>query len=245
MKKEIEVCFSPLLFDTIGFKEDFVAVVCDIFRATTSFCRAFHNGAAAIVPVVDFDIAKRLKAERGVLIAGEIDGAKPDYSDFGNDPAEFTAEKVAGKTLYYTTTNGTKMLLKASEKAVETVVGSFLNIDTVAEFVWRQQKNVVICCSGWKGGFSFEDAFFAGALAEKILSADGFTTNDDATFASLHLWNDGKNAPKNYIARQSSHFRRLIGLGKENILDEAFLMNACPVLPTMRDGKLVDFLKGE
>ncbi|MDR0363482.1 MAG: 2-phosphosulfolactate phosphatase [Bacteroidales bacterium] len=240
MKKEIKICFSPLLFDTVNFKNDFIAVVCDIFRATTSFCRAFYNGADAIIPVSDFEIAKKLKNEQGVLIAGEIDGQKPLFSDFGNDPAEFIAEKVKGKDIYYTTTNGTKMLLQASKSAQETIIGSFLNIEVVANYVIKQNQNVVICCSGWKGGFSFEDSFFAGALAERILISQNFITKDDDVFVSLEIWNAGKDDPKRYVAERSSHFERLKGLGKENILKEAFLMNSCPTLPVMKNGKLID-----
>lgn len=238
-KIEIEVCFSPLLFDARAIREGFIAVVCDIFRATTSFCAAFHNGVNSIIPLQDMEEARRLKMEQGVLIAGERDGEKPDFADFGNDPVEFTPQKVSGQDIYYATTNGTRMLLQAAKHADKTIIGSFLNIDKVAEYLVASRQHVVICCSGWKGRFSFEDAFFAGTLSEKLLEYDIFATNCDSVYTSLQLWKSGKSHPAKYIAQQSSHYQRLVGLGKGNIIGQAFQMNSCPVLPMMDSDRLV------
>jgi 2-phosphosulfolactate phosphatase len=229
----LEVCFSPLLFDAIVTQQPFTAVVCDIFRATTSFCTAFHHGVKKITPIASFEELKKLK-EAGHLVAGERDGQKPDFADFGNDPTEFTKDKVSGKEIYYSTTNGVQMLLKAAERAEEVIIASFLNMETVTAYLLQTDRDVVICCSGWKGGFGMEDALFAGALTEKLLDSGKVKTSCDSAHASLQLWKAGKDNPAAFVASRSSHLQRLILLGKGDILDYAFQMNICPVLPVMR-----------
>jgi len=105
----VEVCFSPKLFPEILIKENFIVVLVDILRATTTICTAFENGVQAIIPVATIEEAKQLK-EQGFLVASEQDGMKLDFADFGNSSFSFTRERVEGKTLVYCTTNGTQAL---------------------------------------------------------------------------------------------------------------------------------------
>ena len=51
---------------------------------------------------------------RGYLVAAERDGFVLDFADFGNSPFNFTREKVEGKTIVYSTTNGTGIINLAS-----------------------------------------------------------------------------------------------------------------------------------
>ena len=48
---QIEICFSPSLIQLYEHR-DSVVVVTDVFRATTTICTAFANGASYIIPVV-------------------------------------------------------------------------------------------------------------------------------------------------------------------------------------------------
>ncbi len=86
--RSLEICFSPLLFDTIVTKGNFTAVICDILRATTSFCTAFYHGANSIIPVASLEEIQEIR-QKGFLVACERNGEKPDFADFGNDPFEF------------------------------------------------------------------------------------------------------------------------------------------------------------
>ncbi|MBI2408895.1 MAG: 2-phosphosulfolactate phosphatase [Gemmatimonadetes bacterium] len=86
---------------------DVVAII-DVLRFTTSAAYALANGARSIIPCDSVDAAR---AHRGTsLLAGERHAVRPDGFDFGNSPLEFTREKVQGRDLAWTTTNGTRAI---------------------------------------------------------------------------------------------------------------------------------------
>ncbi|HNQ28031.1 MAG TPA: 2-phosphosulfolactate phosphatase, partial [Aquaticitalea sp.] len=61
--------------------------------------------------------------EKGFLVAAERDGFVLDFADFGNSPFNFTPEKVEGKTIVYSTTNGTGIISVAAS-ADSIIIGS-------------------------------------------------------------------------------------------------------------------------
>src|SRR5690606_5589350 len=146
--------------------ENSIAVIIDIFRATSSICYGIHNGAEAIIPVSTIDECLSFKGN-GSLLAAERDGAVVEGFDFGNSPFSYTAEKVEGKTVVLTTTNGTRAI-QLSKDAKQVVVGSFLNLSALCDWLIQQEDSVVLVCAGWKANFSLEDSLFAGAVVEKL-----------------------------------------------------------------------------
>ena len=116
-RKSVEVCFSPRLFADILTRGDFVVVLVDILRATTTICTALGNGVEAIIPVASGEEARRLKSE-GYLVASEKDGIQPDFADLGNSAFSFTRERIGGKTVVYCTTNGTRALEIAGRNGI-------------------------------------------------------------------------------------------------------------------------------
>ena len=111
-KRKLETCFSPALYEA-ELHSDSIVVIIDILRASSAICTAFANGAESIIPVAGVDEAKEYK-NRGFLVAAERDGYVLDFADFGNSPFNFTREKVQGKTIVYSTTNGTGIIKMAS-----------------------------------------------------------------------------------------------------------------------------------
>src|ERR1700744_5031081 len=108
MKHQLQVCLTPALLPLYKV-EDFIVVVIDIFRATTSICYGIENEATAIIPVSKVDECHAYREiEPGHLLAAERDGEIVEGFDFGNSPFSYTKEKVAGKTIVLTTTNGTQ-----------------------------------------------------------------------------------------------------------------------------------------
>ena len=135
--KTVEVLFTPADFSALYRRklDRSLCVVFDVFRATSTMVTALANRATAIIPVDDIPSAINMKHQLpSVLLAGERDGLRirarvsgGTEFDLGNSPREFTREKVAGKMIVMTTTNGTHALRScAHAKAV--VVGSFLNL---------------------------------------------------------------------------------------------------------------------
>jgi 2-phosphosulfolactate phosphatase len=155
MTNEINVCLTPALIPLFDV-EDYVVVIIDIFRATTSICYGIENGAEAIIPVsqVEECIAYQQK-HPDYLLAAERNGEVVEGFDFGNSPFSYTQDKVAGKTIVLTTTNGTHAL-HLSRKAKKVIIGSFLNLSAVCDWLKTQQDNILLVCAGWKNNFNLE-----------------------------------------------------------------------------------------
>jgi 2-phosphosulfolactate phosphatase len=173
--KNLEALFTPADFAALKGRnlDTTLSVVFDVFRATSSMITALANGARAIVPVGEIPEALAIKNQNsGVLLAGERDGVRIRGSltggvdfDLGNSPREFTKEKVGGKTIVMTTTNGTRAL-RSCAHAKTVLIGSFLNLRATADFVLRASpESLLLICSGTYDQAAYEDALGAGALA--------------------------------------------------------------------------------
>lgn len=174
----LEVLFTPADFSTLPGRDlsQTTCVVFDILRATTSMMAALGNGAAGIIPVSNIPEALGLREKQpDVLLAGERNGLRigPALTggvefDFGNSPREFTADKVRGRTIVMTTTNGTRAL-RACENARTVMIGSFLNLKPVAAWIREHYpRHLLMVCSGTYEQAAFEDTLAAGSLCEKI-----------------------------------------------------------------------------
>lgn len=225
--KNITVCFSPALFPYYAEKGS-IAVVIDIFRATTSICAAFQHGARAVRTMADLDEVFALKA-KGALVAAERNTRKCDFADFGNSPFDFTSEKVSGKEIIFTTTNGTRAVEVALDSD-EILIGAFSNISLLTEYCAQQNKNIILVCSGWNKRFCLEDTLFAGAFIEKMTLHSNYTLKSDAGIVAVELWRLAKSNIKNYICR-SEHYERLKQNGYENDVDYSLRENTTHVLP--------------
>src|SRR5437867_13439102 len=120
MTATLEVILTPAEFGPLRQRDlsQTVCVVLDVLRATTSMISALANGAEAIIPVEEISEALELRRQHPeYLLAGERDGVRIrspltggiDF-DLGNSPREFTTERVQGRTIVMSTTNGTRAL---------------------------------------------------------------------------------------------------------------------------------------
>lgn len=233
----VEVCFSPGLFQYILTRDNFIVVLADILRATTSICSAFENGVSRIIPVATLEEAKQLK-DKGFLVASEQDGKKLDFADFGNSAFNFTREAIGGKTLAYCTTNGTRAL-EIARSAEKIAIGSFTNLHALTRWLVLQNKNVVILCSGWKNKFCLEDTLFAGALAASLLENPSFETFCDSAYASMDLWNLAKDDLLGYIEK-AAHRKRLKKLELDDVIPYSFLLDQTNVVPVFNGTEIVN-----
>lgn len=233
--RTVEVCFSPKLFPDIVTTGEFVVVLTDVLRASTTIVTAVGNGVGSIIPVATHDEARRLKAE-GCLVASEKDGVQVDFADFGNSAFSFTREAIGGRTLVYCTTNGTKALhVAGSGRSV--AVGAFINISAVTRWLLRQRKDVVVLCSGWKDKFCLEDALFAGALATRLLATGEFRTECDSAHAAMDLWSLAEDDPLAYVEKAAQR-HRLRRLGLDDVLPYSFEHDLADVVPVF-DGRAI------
>lgn len=231
----VEVCFSPRLFQDIITKSNYIVVLVDILRATTSICAAFENGVTRILPVASLEDAKMLK-EQGFLVASEQDGKKLDFADFGNSAFNFTPEAIGGKTLVYCTTNGTRAL-EIAKPASRIAIGAFINLTALGNWLTKQDRNVVILCSGWKNKFCLEDTLFAGALTERLMKDSRYGSFCDSAAAAVDLWHIAENDLLGYIEK-AAHRHRLQKLGLDDVIPYSFLIDQSDVVPVFEGNEI-------
>lgn len=224
---KVDICFSPVLYPYYK-AENTIAVVVDVFRATTCMCAALYNGAKSIIPV-----ATPAEAEdyhrRGYLVGGEENMVKFDFGDFGNSPDEYTRLRVKDKDIVISTTNGTHAIDVASD-ASSLLIGSFSNISTIADFCIAQQKDVLVVCAGWKDKFNFEDSLFGGALAEQLIDKANYNADFDAATVALSMWKEAKKDILAYVSK-SEHMKRLEKHGLQDVVAYCLQPDTVQVLP--------------
>ena len=233
-QRKIEVCFTPALIPLYNL-ENAIVVAIDIFRATSSICYGIANGAEAIIPVSTIEECRAYEKE-GYLLAAERDGKVVEGFDFGNSPFAYTKEKVNGKTIVLTTTNGTHAIDESKKTAYQVIVGSFLNVDAVCDYLKTQDKDVFLLCAGWKNKFNLEDTLFAGAVVNQ-LKADNYFL-DDSSIASEDLYLQAEGDLQAYTAK-TSHSDRLKKLGIEEDIKFCLNLNITKTVPVLVNNKLV------
>ena len=209
---KIEVCVSPALYPYYE-NPDAIVVVTDVLRASSAIVTAFMNGVERIIPVGTLEEAKAYK-EKGFMVAAERDGLVRDFADFGNSPYNFTPERVGGKQIVYSTTNGTNAIHLASSGR-QVLIGAYLNLSALAKYIRKEQKDLLVLCAGWKNKFNLEDTLFAGALAQLVLEDDQYQSICDATLGSIDLYNAAKDDMMGYITKVAQNGRL-----KKNNLDD-------------------------
>lgn len=229
----IEVCLSPALYKYKTTNDDFIVVIVDVLRATTSFCAAFDAGAKSVIPVSGLDELLEYK-NKGYLTAAERNGIRVDFADFGNSPSVFLQSDLKAKELAYSTTNGTQAVEMAKSSG-NIVVAAFVNLSAVSNWLISQNKNVLILCSGWKNTFSLEDTLCAGALVESLEQSGKLKHICDASGASLSLWLLSKNNLQE-VVEKANHYQRLVKLSQLADLQHCFQINVSEVVPVW-DGK--------
>jgi 2-phosphosulfolactate phosphatase len=182
-----------------------VVVVIDVLRASTTITTALAAGASEVIPCAEVEEARMRATELGrsagsennsgvaadriragnlePLLGGERGGLPIDGFDLGNSPCEFTPELVAGRSIVFTTTNGTQALL-ACTTAQRVLIGSFVNLTAVVKEL-DGELPIHILCAGTRGRVTREDVLFAGAVVEKLVGTivEDEAINDEARIA--------------------------------------------------------------
>jgi 2-phosphosulfolactate phosphatase len=232
MPKTLEVILSPALYPYRSTQGRHISVVIDILRFTTSLVSAFENGVDAVIPVSSLNEAENLK-KQGFPVAAEREGLRLPFADYGNSAADFRTPDIKGKTLAYSTTNGTVAMNMASENG-PVVAAAFSNLPAVAEWLNIQNENVVILCSAWKNLFSFEDTLCAGALTSLLLHSGKYQKTGDETDLSISIWETNKdNLIESLI--NTSHYKRLIGLGVDPLPEYTVQIGTSSVIPVFEN----------
>jgi 2-phosphosulfolactate phosphatase len=228
-------------------------VVVDLLRASTTICHALRSGAACVVPVLEVDDALKRAEQLGrdrVILGGERGGKLIEGFDLGNSPSEYTPDKVSGRTLIFTTTNGTRALHHA-HLADRVLVGSVVNRARIVAAV-RDAPRVDILCAGTGGNVTREDILAAGALVAGLLAAspaDRWETNEGAD-AARREWEEIVTSAHANGRTLNDHFarelentpggRNLLAIGHHHDLVDCAQLDTLDVVPTWNphDGRI-------
>lgn len=234
-QRKVEVCFSPALFPVYYQSKDCVVVVIDVFRATSAICTAFETGVNSIIPVSSVGEALEYK-QRGYLVAAERNGEVVEGFHMGNSPFSYMDPNLKGKDVVLTTTNGTKAIERA-KAADQIIIGSFLNLSAVVNFLEEENKNVILLCAGWKDRFNMEDTLFAGAVISKLKENPIFTGLADSSLAALKLYETAQNDLMGFLSN-TSHRRRLAKLDLEKDIEYCLSIDRSKKVPTFKGNAL-------
>ncbi len=241
MQTSLEVLFTPADFDALRLRDltQTVCVVFDVLRATTSMVTALANGAAAIIPVADIPEALNLRRhDPAILLAGERDGLRIQADlaggspfDLGNSPSEFTPERVLGRIIAMTTTNGTRAL-RACAHARTVLVSCFLNLS-------QKPANLLLVCSGTYEQAAYEDALAAGALCDRLWPAYGNGDVADSATIARHLFCTGRDNLVQAMSRSRNGRRLLANPSLRGDVSFCSQRDTCPfVVALEKDGRV-------
>ncbi|MBV9673403.1 MAG: 2-phosphosulfolactate phosphatase [Verrucomicrobia bacterium] len=210
------------------------AVVFDVLRATSSMITGLSVGVAEIYPVKTVEEARAWKMkDPDLVLAGERGGLPLEGFDIGNSPYEF--ESLSGKRVVMTTTNGT-VSIQLVRNAATVLIGSLLNIDSLAEHLSQKRPPVLLLvCAGTGEEFSLEDAIAAGALVSRLRERDDLT---DAALSVKSLYERFEDHLEEWLF-QTENARQLEKLGKGSDVHRCAQLSVYDVIGVLRNSAVV------
>jgi 2-phosphosulfolactate phosphatase len=217
------------------------AAVIDVLRASASIIAALQHGAREIrlFETPEEAIRKRDSSAKGaVLLCGERGGKRIPGFDIGNSPSEYGPARIRGKTLWFTSTNGSRAVLKAARTAKQVIIAGFGNMAAAASTLISGGGDCILICAGKEGRFSLEDAACAGMLAERIRAeTPGVCHLTDETLTAVLIYRHFKDdLPGLLQGCEHGRALRQIGMGRD--LDTCAVTDASQVVPACRRGVL-------
>ncbi len=238
LKIDLFLSRSEIQLDKIA---DRVAIVIDVWRASTSIITALANGCKGIIPVAEVEQAKELAKKflpNAILLGGERNEMPIPGFDLSNSPLDYTTERVKNKRIIFTSTNGSQ-LFNLARSAEMVTVGGFLNVSLLSNFILTRQQDITILCAGKNGGFGLEDAVCGGMIIEKIFQKKPqILESNDGAIAAHALFNYFADNLASMID-QSSHGRRLKEIGQEHDLLLALEVDSRNIIPILKNNELI------
>ena len=179
-----------------------------------------------------------------VLLGGEREGSPIEGFDLGNSPEEYTPERVEGKTIIFTTTNGTQAINHA-RAADEVVLAAFVNADAIIRRLVDRQ-HIHILCAGTDGKMGDDDVLLAGMLVERLEREGGMVYQQNAqAMTARETWLHSFSLPQALGAevldpdllaselRKSLGAQNLLSLGLDNDILAAAWISRFDIVPKL------------
>jgi 2-phosphosulfolactate phosphatase len=216
-----------------------VVVVLDILFATTTMVTALARGAREVIPVPDEQAARARfgqHPENSCVLSGELNAITlPGFAHPA--PLALLEHGIEGKTLIYSTTNGTVAMTRAAD-AARIYCGALLNARRLVEHILaaHPRETVLIVCAGSANNFNFEDFCGAGAFVERFAERLGPAADlSDAARAALGLYR-ASPLPQALLDCRVGRMMAKRGLARE--VEFACKLDEFPVVPVLEAGRL-------
>ncbi len=169
-------------------------VVFDVLRATTTIAAAISAGANEVRVFASLDEARDASRAFGgsKLLAGEHECLPPADFDLGNSPGDYRAERVADRTIFMSTTNGTRVL-HAARRAAALFTGASVNAHATARALIDEKRPVTLLCAGTRGQIALEDLQGCGIVIDELGLENVLLENDSAQVALAMALSDAGN----------------------------------------------------
>lgn len=211
-----------------------VVVVFDVLRATTTMAAALAAGVKEIRVFGDTAEAARAAARHDDpatrILCGEENCLPPAGFDLGNSPGAFSRGLHAARTMYMSTTNGTRAILAAREAPV-VLIGALVNASAVARAVAARwgDKEVTLLCAGTGGAVALEDVLGAGAVMDALARMVRAVPETDAAVIAARLFLSARSNLRAALV-ESRGGRNVISAGLAPDIDFASVLDSFNVV---------------
>jgi len=247
---KIDVVLAPNLLTESEMGGSLCAVI-DVLRATSTLTIAFKNGVQRVFPFknkIDVLAFAATLQPGSFLLGGEERSIKIPGFDMGNSLVEFTDADVKGKTLLFSTSNGTPTLQRTFAGSHAPVyLASLLNISAVCGAMVKMAadgrfRSLTFVCSGRQGKPSSEDTFCAGVgvqkLSQLLVENEVVPELTDCAFIAAHFaWSNTDKALA--VLSNCEHGRSLFPLGFAKDVELAAEVDKYDITPVF-DGKAIE-----
>lgn len=220
--------------------ENKIAVVIDMFRATSVIVTALNNGCEEVIPFLTIEetleSSEELNREEYIL-GGERRAVKIDGFDLSNSPLEYIKEVVEDKKVLITTTNGTRTLTK-SNSAKRIIIAAMINAKAVADKLLEINEDVVIINAGTNGNFSMDDYICSGYIINEMLKVDNQIELTDISKTANMIYENNSDIIS-YV-KEATHYSVMKSLELDNDIEYCIKKSIVNNVPEYKDGKIVN-----
>lgn len=166
----IDVAFTPAEVQALSNK---VCIVVDVVRSTSTLAVIMSRNPGEVILTPTVQKAMKYASQQSVhpLLCGERAGLPPTGFDFGNSPREYENAQLNGRTIVFTSSNGTRAIGDVL-LAPHVLLGSFVNATSVTERALKisseENLDILVVCAGREEKFAVDDAFCAGFLISRL-----------------------------------------------------------------------------
>jgi 2-phosphosulfolactate phosphatase len=220
---------------------DYAIAAIDVIRATTVAATAVAAGHPCYFTVSEEEAYALAATLDNPLLAGELDGIKPEGFHMNNSPAQVMLEPDTERPIVMMSSSGVRLLRNASS-CPHVYVACLRNFHAVASYMAERHHRIAIIGAGSRGDFREEDQLCCAWLGKQLIEA-GYVPENAVTERVIALWADAgasactTGASAAYLERTGQLEDLAFILDHIGDLDSVFVVDGCQVVAAPEPGK--------